>query len=149
MKKSQYKIDIKAPKNSVFDKMIDPKIYKKWTYAFNPTSHFEGSWEKGEKIKFIGFDDKGKKQGMLAEIAENIPGEFISIHHYGLVNGDDEITSGPEVEKWGPAFENYHFEENDGITTVTVEIDVVPEYADYFDKTWPEALKILKTISET
>lgn len=148
MKKLIYKVDINAPKQEVYEKMIDSENYKKWTYAFNPTSEFEGSWDKGEKIKFIGTDENGKKGGMLSKIAENIPGEYISIHHYGILDGDNEITSGPQIEKWAPAYENYTYEENDGVTTVTAELDTDEEYEEYFNKTWPEAFKVLKNICE-
>ncbi len=147
MKKLHYKIDIQAPKEKVYEKMIGAETYRLWTAEFNPTSHFEGSWNKGDKIRFIGISEEGKKQGMLAEIAENIPNEFISIRHYGLVEGDIEITEGPEVESWTPAFENYSFSENNGITTVLVEVDTNENYADYFDQTWPKALNKLKEIS--
>jgi hypothetical protein len=149
MKKLRYKVDINAPKRDVYNKMISPETYKTWTAEFNPTSEFEGSWEKGGKIKFVGTDENGKKGGMVSEIAENIPGEFISIHHYGILDGDNEITSGPEVEKWAPAYENYTFEENNGLTTVTAEIDTNEEYEEYFNKTWPKAFARLKEICES
>lgn len=148
MKKLNYQIDIRAPKQKVYEKMIDRKTYKQWTAEFNPTSDFEGSWDKGSKIRFIGISDEGKKGGMLAEIAENIPSEFISIHHYGMLDGDNEITSGPAVEAWAPAYENYTFTEANGITTVTIEVDTNEEYIDYFDQTWPKALNKLKEVSE-
>lgn len=149
MKKLSYTIEIKAPAQKVYDEMIDSENYTKWTAVFNPTSRFEGSWEKGEKIRFIGVNEEtGEKGGMLAEIAENIPGEFISIRHYGMLMGDTEITSGPEVEKWAPAFENYTFEEKDGNTRLQVEVDTDEEYIDFFDETWPKALEKIKELSE-
>lgn len=148
MKKLQYKVDINAPKQDVYDKMIGTESYKKWASEFNPTSEFEGSWEKGEKIKFVGTDENGKKGGMVSKIAENIQGEFISIHHYGILDGENEITSGPEVEKWAPAYENYKFEEKNGLTTVTAEIDTNEEYEEYFNQTWPKAFGKLKEICE-
>ena len=149
MKKLSYKIEIKAPRQKVFDQMIEKENYKKWTAVFNPTSSFEGSWEKGEKIRFVGVNEEtGEKGGMLAEIVENKPGEFISIRHYGMLMGDTEITSGPEVEKWAPAFENYTFEEKDGMTLLQVDVDTDEEYKDFFDETWPKALGKIKEITE-
>lgn len=151
MKKVQFKTTIKAPVNQVYRAMLgldDKSTYQAWTAEFNPTSTFEGSWEKGAKILFIGTDENGEKGGMIAEIAENIPNEFVSIRHYGLLKGNTEITSGEEVEKWAGELENYWFEEHNGITSVTVEVGVSDEYMDYFQITYPKALKKLKAIVE-
>ena len=89
-----------------------------------------------------------KKEGMVSEIVENTPFRFVSIRHIGMLKGGQEITEGPEVEKWAGSLENYSFEENSGITTVSIEIDVVPEYKDYFSETWPRALNKLKALAE-
>lgn len=44
--------------------------------------------------------------------------------------------------------ENYSFEENNGITTVTVDLNTVEEYQDFFNNTYPAALEKLNEISE-
>lgn len=151
MKKLQFKIAINTSAKKVYEAMlglIDKSSYEHWTSAFNPTSTFEGSWNKGSKIYFIGTDENGKKGGMVSEVAENKFAEFVSIRHYGFLDGDTEITSGKEVEKWAGGMENYSFEENQGITTVTVDIDVIEEYLDYFNNTYPKALEKLKAFAE-
>jgi hypothetical protein len=111
--------------------------YEQWTALFNPTSTYEGSWNKGSKILFVGVDENGEKGGMVSEIADNIPNQFISIRHYGLVKENLEITEGPDVEKWANGFENYTFEENNGATTVTVDLDVVEDFSEYMQETYP------------
>lgn len=151
MKKHQYKIEINAPASKVFNTMLgidNIKTYEQWTFEFNPTSTYEGNWEKGSKIYFIGTGEDGKRGGMVSEIKENIPGKFISIRHYGFLDGDNEITEGPAVEKWAGALENYSFEENNGATVVNIEVDVAEDYAEYFDDAWPRSLKKLKSICE-
>lgn len=151
MKKLQFKTAIDAPAKKVYETMlglVDKSTYEHWTSAFNPTSTFEGSWKKGSKIYFLGTDENGKKGGMVSEVTENKPAEFVSIRHYGFLDGDTEITSGEEVEKWAGGLENYSFEENQGITIVKVDIDVIEEYLDYFNNTYPKALEKLKAIAE-
>ncbi|MGE4347205.1 MAG: SRPBCC domain-containing protein [Flavobacteriaceae bacterium] len=151
MKKIQFKIDIYSPVAKVYKTMLgleDKSTYEAWTAEFNPTSTYEGSWEKGSKILFIGTGEDGEKGGMIAEIAENIPNRFVSIRHYGILKGNTEITSGEEVEKWAGGEENYSFEEQNGITTITVEVDVIEDYLDYFHSTYPKALQKLKEIVE-
>lgn len=151
MKKLKFNVSINAPSNKVYKVMlgIDKKsTYEEWTALFNPTSTFEGNWNKGNKILFIGVDEKGEKGGMVSKIAENIPNRFVSIQHYGLLKADKEITKGPEVEKWANGFENYTFEESNGTTTVTVDLDTTEDFLGYMNETYPKALDKLKEICE-
>lgn len=151
MEKLQFKISIQAPAHKVYDVMlgISNKLnYEQWTALFNPTSTYEGNWNKGSKIRFVGTDEKGEKGGMASEIFENIPNRFVSIRHYGLVKADVEITEGPEVEKWANGLENYIFDDNNGATALTVELDAVEEFIDYMNQTYPKALARLKEICE-
>lgn len=151
MQKLQFKKEINASAQKVYETMLGLKnkaTYEYWTAAFNPTSTYEGSWNTGSKILFVGTDENGKKGGMVSEIVEHQPAHFISIRHYGFLDGDTEITTGEQVEKWAGGYENYSFQENKGITTVTVEMDAVDEYLDFFNNTYPKALDKLKEISE-
>jgi hypothetical protein len=151
MKKLQFKKDINASAEKVYNAMLgisNIETYQQWTSEFNPTSTYEGSWEKGTKIYFVGTDEKGKRGGMVSEIADNIPFQFVSIRHYGILDGENEITEGAEVEKWAGGLENYSFEENNGVTTVTVDVDTMDDYIDFFNKTFPKALDKLKEIVE-
>jgi hypothetical protein len=151
MKKLQFKIEINTSAKKVYNTMLgidNIKTYEQWTAEFNPTSTYEGNWDKGSKIYFVGTDDNGKRGGMVSEIADNIPFEFVSIRHYGILDGENEITSGPDVEKWAGGLENYSFEEHNGVTTVTVESDVDEDYLDFFNTTWSKALNKLKELSE-
>ena len=151
MKKLQFKVSINAPVAKIYDLMLginSKSTYEQWTSLFNPTSTYEGSWDKGNKILFIGVDEKGEKGGMVSKIVENIPNRFVSIQHYGLLKADKEITEGPEVEKWANGFENYTFEENNGATTVTVDLDTTEDFLGYMNDTYPKALEKLKEICE-
>lgn len=151
MKKLQFKVNINAPVTRIYDFMLginNKSTYEQWTSMFNPTSSYEGSWDKGSKILFIGVDEKGEKGGMVSRIAENIPNQFVSIQHYGLLIADKEITEGPEVEKWANGFENYTFEENNGTATVTVDLNIIEDFLAYMNQTYPKALDKLKEICE-
>lgn len=151
MKKLQFKVNINAPVAKVYDLMLginNKSTYELWTSLFNPTSSFEGSWDKGSKILFVGVDENGEKGGMVSKIVENIPNQFVSIQHYGLVQADKEITEGPEVEKWANGFENYTFEQGNENTTVIVDLDTTEEFIDYMNESYPKALDKLKEICE-
>ncbi|TDL99576.1 MAG: tungsten formylmethanofuran dehydrogenase [Flavobacteriaceae bacterium] len=151
MTKIEYNIEIKASVQKVYQTMlglIDKKTYENWTSIFNPTSTYQGNWDKGSKILFVGCDENGKKGGMVSKIVENQTAKFVSILHYGILDGENEITTGEQVEKWAGGHENYTFSESGGITTVKVEIDTIEDYLDYFDQTYPKALEKLKEIVE-
>lgn len=151
MKKLQFQKEINAPAQKVYETMLglkDKSTYESWVSAFNPTSTFEGSWDKGSKISFVGVDENGKRGGMLSEIEAHEPAQFVSIKHYGFIDGDTEVTTGEQVEKWAGGHENYSYEEHNGITTVTVEMDTIEDYVDYFQNTYPKALDKLKEVVE-
>ena len=151
MKRLQFQVRINEPSTKVYDVMLgisNKSTYEQWTSLFNATSTYEGSWNKGSKILFVGIDENGKKGGMVSEIAENTPNRFVSIRHYGLLKDDKEITEGPEVEKWANWFENYTFEENNGTTTVTVDLDTTEDFLDYMNQTYPKALDKFKELCE-
>ncbi len=151
MNKIQFKKVILASAQKVYETMLglkDKSTYQYWTAAFNPTSTYEGSWDLGSKIHFVGVDENGKKGGMLSTIVAHQPAQFVSIQHYGFLDGDTEITTGEQVEKWAGGHENYSFEESNGVTTVTVEMDTIEEYLTYFMNTYPAALDKLKEIAE-
>ena len=143
-----FEITINAPAEKVYSTMLDEKHYAEWTAAFNPTSKYKGSWEKGAKILFLGENKDGQSEGMVSRIKENIPNKFVSIEHLGLVQEDKEITSGPAVAGWAGALENYTFTEENGKTLLSVDVDANQEYKDYFNETWPKALTTLKSICE-
>lgn len=151
MKKLQFNVSIQAPAHKVYDVMLgisNKKTYEQWTALFNPTSTYEGKWDKGSKMLFIGTDEKGEKGGMVSKIEDNVPGRFVSIRHYGLAKGGAEITEGPEVEKWANGHENYTFREHNGNTELTVDLDTAEDFIDYMNETYPKALEKLKELSE-
>jgi L-rhamnose mutarotase len=149
MTTQHYSIHINAPKEKVWNTMLGQDTYREWASAFSEGSRFEGSWDEGSKILFLGPDpETGKEGGMLSQIKENRPYEFVSIEHHGFIKDGVEDTTSEEVKKWVPAHENYTFTEKDGVTEVTIDIDLAEEYVDMFTEMWTKALGKLKEISE-
>lgn len=143
-----FEITINAPVEKIYSTMIAEKSYNEWTAAFNPTSQYKGSWDKNAKILFIGTDKDGAVGGMVSRIKENMPNKFISIEHLGMLKGEEEITSGAEVEGWAGALENYTFKSVDGKTLLSVDMDSNEDFKAYFMETWPKALDVLKSLCE-
>ena len=53
MKTLHYSVEINAPKQNVWDTMLDPQKYNKWASAFSVNSQFVGEWRKDNYIRFI------------------------------------------------------------------------------------------------
>ena len=149
MRKIKLDIIINATCEDVWDAIVNDSKYRLWTRAFQEGSYFEGGWNKGDAIRFIGVNEEGVKEGMISEIAESIYPKYISIKHLGyIVNGIDDTTS-EEIRKWTPAFENYTMEKlEDNKTRFKVDMDVMDEYYDMFLGLWPKALTKLKEVCE-
>lgn len=148
MKKLHFEVSIQASAEHVYNSLIGDQTYSEWTSVFNPTSKFEGSWKKGEKILFIGTDKEGNVGGMVSRIKDNVPNKFISIEHYGAIEKGVEITSGPKVDPWAGALENYTITEAGGKSVLSVDIDSNEEWTSYFNELFPKALDKLKSICE-
>ena len=144
MKKLHFSIVIKAPKKKVWTGMLAKEGYEAWTSEFNAGSTYVGSWDKGAKIKFI----SPEGDGMTSVIAENKPFEYISIKHLGYIKDGVEDTESPEIKAWAPIYENYALSENNGVSEVKVDIDVLPEFEEDMQQSWPKALTRLKSICE-
>jgi L-rhamnose mutarotase len=155
MEKLTYSIVINAPKEIVWNTMLNDDTYRKWTDAFMPGSHYVGDWNKGSKILFLAPNEKGKMSGMVSRIKENRKYKFLSIEHLGVVEDGREDTTSEAVKSWAGGEENYTFREitseregQIGTTEVLVELDSVEEFKDMFESIWPKALQKLKELAE-
>ena len=53
MKNLHYNIRINAPKEKVWQTMLDSETYTEWAKAFSPNSRFIGKWKQGAHVRFI------------------------------------------------------------------------------------------------
>jgi uncharacterized protein YndB with AHSA1/START domain len=148
LERIHFEIEINASPERVYKTMLDDQHYKTWTAAFNPTSSFKGSWSKGSKILFIGTDEQGNMGGMVSRIKENIPNQFVSIEHLGILQGEKEILEGKDVDGWAGSHENYTYSKQGDKTLLAVDLDSNHEFKSYFTETYPKALAILKALCE-
>ena len=148
MKRLQFSIDINAPKEKVWNTMLNQDTYRVWADVFMPGSHYLGNWNTGSKILFVAPDTSGNVAGMVSRIKENRQYAYVSIEHLGFVQDGKEDTSSEAVKAWAGALENYTFTESNGTTNVFVELDTAEEHAEMFGDIWPKALEELKKLAE-
>lgn len=140
MEKIEFKKEVKASAEKVWDILLGKDTYPKWTSVFAEGSSVETDWEKGSKAIF----GDGTGNGMVSRIEENIPFKFLSIKHLG------EIKDGKEDldKNWGDAYENYTLTEKDGHTILDIELNISNDWKDYMNDTWPKALALVKELAE-
>jgi len=144
MEKQEFKIAIDAPREKVWNVLWTDDTYREWTSPFSAGSHAETDWKKGSKVLFL----DGKGMGMVSTIAENIPNEYMSFEHRGVVKDGVEDTESEEVKKWAGAHENYTLKNVSGKTELVVDMDINDEYKDMFTEIFPKALQKVKELSE-
>jgi uncharacterized protein YndB with AHSA1/START domain len=145
MTRLTFSTTINAPKELVWRTMLDDESYRKWTSAFNEGSYAVTDWKPGSKALFLGPDGSG----MVSRIAEHRSNQYLSIEHLGVVKNGEEDTASAEVKEWVGARENYTLREDGGRVALTIEMDTVDSYRQYFEEAWPKALAKLKELSES
>ena len=143
-----FEVTIENTPENIFRIMLESEAYSKWTSPFNPTSRFSGSWEKGEKIMFLGTDTEGRTGGMVCRIRENIPGKFLSIESLREVVDGKEVTGEAKGNVWQGALENYTLKPVGNKTLLCLDTDVPADFKAYVTEAWPKALEKLKTLCE-
>lgn len=144
MKKLNFSIEIKAPKENVWAVLWDDTTYRQWTSAFSEGSYAVSDWQEGSKVLFL----SPEGEGMFSMIAKKIPNEFMSFKHLGTVKNGIEQPDSEETKKWSGAMENYSLEEKNGVTELTVAMDITEEHEKSFKEIFPKALESVKTLSE-
>ena len=144
IKKIKFSISIKAPKTKVWHVLWDNENYKKWTAAFSEGSNAISDWKEGSKILFL----DGKGSGMYSIIAQRIDFEKMSFRHIGEVKNGIEQPLDEKTKTWSGGLETYNLSESGGITELTVELDALVDFIDYFTKTFPVAMETVKSMSE-
>lgn len=144
MQKEEFKVSINAPKEKVWHVLWDDATYPEWTSAFSEGSHAETDWKEGSKIKFL----DGKGSGMVSEITTLRPNEYMAFTHKGEIIDGVEDTTSDKVKSWQGALETYTLEENNGVTNLTVTVDIDEEFCEMFKEMFPKALQKLKELSE-
>jgi uncharacterized protein YndB with AHSA1/START domain len=143
IQKLHFSITINAPKEKVWDTMLDKETYKAWVNAAWPGSYYEGEWKEDSDLKFIGPDGSGTK----AMLVEHVPYEHSFVKHVAVLeSGGKEDTTSDNAKSWIGTTERYTFTEKDGVTELAIDIETTPEWEKMFNDGWPTALRALKEL---
>lgn len=140
---------IQATPERVWQIMLDDATYRVWTSAFYPGSYFKGEWKAGTIIYFLGPNPEGTGEGgMVTEVKEVRPFEFVSLMHLGIMKDGVEDRESPEAKAWAGSYENYTFTPKNGGTEVTVEMDILEDFKGVFTSMWVKGLERVKALAE-
>lgn len=137
-------VDVHAPARVVWDTMLARDTYEQWTGAFHEGSTYEGGWDEGAEIRFVGPSADGQTSGLVGTIVENRPTGLVTIRYDGEIDRGVVTRESPVVG----LRESYAFRETDGVTTLDVEVEVPDEWAPSMREMWAEAVISLKQLAE-
>ena len=146
MRQLQFNIEIKANTKTVWYALWDYDKYPRWTCEFCEGSYAESksNWKKGTKIHFL----ETYGSGVYSIIEEKIDYQEMSFRHIGEIKNFKEQPLDTKTELWSGCIEKYILQENNGITTLSVFIDTLDEFASFFEEKMPKALLKVKQLSE-
>ena len=147
MKKKTIKksIDIHAPKEKVWDVLLNDKYTRLWYAAFSEGSHAETDWKVGSKAVFT----DNSKSGLVGEVIAHRPNEFISIEYHGLISDGKEDYTSDEAKDVKGGRETYQLVEKGAMTRVLIELDMSETHFESMSEAWEKALQNIKALSET
>jgi hypothetical protein len=142
MKELQFRIEINAAKEKVWDTLWQDKTFRQWASVIDPGTYMVGDLKEGNEVQYISSENGYGVTSLVEKLTEN---EFLLLRH----QADTQEKGKREREKeWTGGVESYSLTEKDGITTLTVAFGVPPEMEEYFTINFPKALGRVKSLAE-
>lgn len=142
MKRQNFSIEIRAPRDKVWNVLWDDTTFRDWANIIDEGTYMIGELKEGNEVQFI---SSVGGYGVTSLVEKLIPNEFVLFSH----SADTKDSGEQEREKeWTGGMESYSLTEKDGDTTLTVEIDVPPEQEETFKVRQPKALERVKVLAE-
>ncbi|UTA69353.1 SRPBCC domain-containing protein [Emticicia sp. 21SJ11W-3] len=136
MKVISKSIEIAAPKERIWDVLLQDKYGRIWMDIFSPGSHALTDWELGGKVIFT----DGSGGGIFGRIIIKEPYKIISVEYDGLLKNNLEDTTSEEAKPWIGTHETYRLTEKETITLLEIESDMIDDYYDMMAEHWDKAL---------
>ncbi|MGX7668240.1 SRPBCC domain-containing protein [Flavobacterium pedocola] len=145
MKKAKFTVSIDATREKVWQTLWNDDTYRKWTAVFSEGSRAESDWKEGSKVHFLNENN----DGMYSLIDKRVENEIMNFKHLGNIKKGVELPQDETTENWSGSMENYLLTEGDHNTLLTVEMDILEDYLEYFNEKFPLALYTVKELSES
>ena len=141
MNELQFKVEISASKERVWDTLWQDETFRQWAGIIDPGTHMVGDLKEGNEVQFI----SGNGYGVTSLVEKLSTCEFLLLRH----SADTQDKGKREREKeWTGGQETYSLAENDGTTTLTATFDVPEVLEGYFKSAYPKAFERVKVLAE-
>lgn len=144
MEHLHFSIHINAPRERVWEVLWGGTTYTQWTRPFGEGGRAETDWKQGSHVHFLSADD----EGMYALIERKEENAFMGFKHLGMVQDGKEVPPDASTHDWHGAREEYMLTQRGNGTELVVDMDVRAEDKASFQKMFPDALGIVKDLSE-
>ena len=142
MKKQQFSIEIQAPRTRVWQTLWQDKTFRDWASIIDEGTYMVGELIEGSEVQYI---SSVSGYGVTSLVEKLTGSEFVLFRQMA----DTKDSGEREREKeWTGGTESYSLAENDGVTTLTVNIDVPPGQEETFKVRFPKALERVKILAE-
>jgi uncharacterized protein YndB with AHSA1/START domain len=143
MKTIQKTKQINAPKEKVWNVLLEDEYNRIWMAEFMEGSHAKTDWIEGHKVRFLDNDNNG----LVGRIITKRPYDAIEMEYDGEVkNGEDDFDSEMAQAMKGSR-ENYYLSEKNGVTTLKIESDMGDDWYDMMSASWDKALEKIEELS--
>lgn len=139
MKELKFSIIIEASPQKVWDALWNQDSYSQWTSAFQQGSRYEGSLDEGSIVRMF---DAGNN-GMYNLVLVNKLFREMKFRHLGWLHNGAE-----DPQDWTDSTETYLLQTVNSTTELTVLVNALEEFVDFFISRMPEALKQIKILAE-
>jgi len=142
MNELRFTVDIRAPKERVWDCLWRDETLRDWASIIDPGTYMVGPLTEGAEVQFISSENG---YGVTSLVEKLVPNEYALLRHHA-----DTQQRGEQVreKQWTDGTERYTLSETDGITTLATSVDVPQELEDYFNVAYPKALARVKELAE-
>jgi uncharacterized protein YndB with AHSA1/START domain len=144
MKVIKKSIVINAPKETVWEVLLQDKYNTQWYAAFNPGTKATTDWQLGSRATFT----DNNNAGITGIITENKPYEILAMEYDGEVVNNVPVFDSEMANLMKGSKEVYILAEKDGRTQLDISLDMGEDYFDMMSEQWEKALEIIKELSE-
>lgn len=142
MKKLHFSILINTSKARVWSTLWEDKTFRDWANIIDEGQYMVGEIKERNEVQFISSVSGYGVTSLVEKLAQR---EFVSFRQMA----DTKDSGDQEREKeWTGGTESYSLAENEGVTTLTVSIDVPPGQEETFKIRFPKALERVKILAE-
>lgn len=134
---------INASREKVWTVLLEDTYNRIWMAEFMEGAHAQTDWIVGHKVRFLDKDDNG----IVGTIKSKQPYDLIEMVYQGEVRGGQDDYDSEMGKAMNGSRENYYLSEDDGVTTLKIEVDMGEDWYEIMDQAWDRALVKIQELS--